>query len=355
MEVKRLSERAAVEAHLIERFERGEGGLATGALTRIAAVLGVPVAGILSASAPEVKAPAKPSALLLSRGLASLTAEDGRSFDEAILRARAFVEVGRVLGMEDLCHHFKPTFPPDSGAHADGQACAREVRNLIHEYRGQPLRELTRLIEDRFNILVCRHPFVNHSILGAATRSAESRVIFVNTALKHEAEVRFTLAHELGHHLMDLAEDGTTIDERDEREEENGGFSLETPPVEKRAKAFAAMLLAPEDALSEYLGPPRGLGNELIAARRLVRQARNHFGLGFEAMAWHLYNLRYFRSRDTVLALLRTPDKTEVQGFETEASLDGLERRAKEALYGDLISEARYRELLGLPYNALFS
>jgi hypothetical protein len=54
-----------------------------------------------------------------------------------------------------------------------------------------------------------------------------------------------------------------------------------------------------------------------------------------------------------VLALLKAPDQDEVTGFEAETSWDGLERRAREALSGELISEARYRELLGLPHGAL--
>jgi Zn-dependent peptidase ImmA (M78 family)/transcriptional regulator with XRE-family HTH domain len=350
LDVERLAARAVVEPHLIERFERGEGGLATGALTRISSILGVPVAGLISVSAPEVKALAEPSALLFSRGMASLSAKDGQALDEAIHRARAFVEVGQVLAIEDMFEYFRPGPAPTKDAHKEGYSCAREVRSLMPEYQGMPLRNLTRLLEDRFNILVLHHSFENHSILGAATRSGQARVILVNTTLKHEAEVRFTLAHEFCHHLKDLSADGTTVDGKDEG---SAVFSLETLPTEKRAKAFAAMLLAPEEALNEQLGPPRSLGNELSPARLLVRKARHIFGMGFEAMAWHLFNLGYFRYRETVLSLLKAPDLDEVSGFETETDLDGLGRRAQEALYGDLISEARYRELLGLPYDAL--
>jgi len=352
LDVERLAARAVVAPHLIERFERGEGGLATGALTRISSVLGVPVAGLILVSAPEEKAAAEPSALLFSRGTTSLSAKDGQKLDEAIYRARAFLEVGRVLAIEDLCGYFTPSPAPAKHAHKEGYSCAHQVRSLMPEYRGQPLRNLARLIEDRFNILVVRHSFENPSVLGAATRTGQARVILVNTELKHEAEVRFTLAHELGHHLKDLKEDGTTVDEKDRG---TAGFSLDTPPAEKRARAFAAMLLAPEEALNEHVGPPRSLGHELLPARQLVRKARHLFGMGFEAMAWHLFNLGYLQYQETVLALLKAPDQDEVAGFETDMTLDGLERRAQAALYGDLISEARYRELLGLPYDALLS
>jgi Zn-dependent peptidase ImmA (M78 family)/transcriptional regulator with XRE-family HTH domain len=352
LDVERLAARAIVPPHLIERFERGEGGLATGALTRISSVLGIPVAGLILVSAPEVKAAAEPSALLFARGITSLGAADAQKLDESTHRARAFIEVGRMLAIEDLCEYFTPSPAPAKDAHKEGYACAREVRSLMPEYQGQPLRNLARLIEDRFNILVVHHSFENSSILGATSRTGQARIILINAGVKHEAEVRFTLAHELGHQLKDLKENGTAVDENGE---ESAVFSLETPPAEKRAKAFAAMLLAPEDALKEYLGPPRSLGHEMIPARQLVRKARHHFGMGFEAMAWHLFNMGYLQYRETVVALLKAPDQDEVVGFETGSQLDGLERRAQAALYGDLISEARYRELLGLPYDALLS
>lgn len=352
LDVPTLAARASVEARLIERFERGEGGLAVGALTRIASVLGVPAAGLISTALPEERAPVEPSALLLARRTAVLREADLRMLDEVIHRGRAFVEVGQLLSVEDLSQRFTPGSAPVREAFLDGYACARQVRGLLPEFRGQPLRHLKRLIEDRFNILVVRRPFENAAILGAACRSGPSRVLVLNASLKHEAEIRMTLAHELCHHLKDLESDGARIDEKMDG---TPGFSLESPPEEKRARAFAAMLLAPEEALHRELSPPRGLGHELQAAGELVRRARHVFGLGFDAMAWHLFNMGYIESRETVLALLAATrmgaELDEVNGFEELEAEDGLERRARTALREDLISEARYRELLGLPFN----
>ncbi|MGZ3457581.1 MAG: helix-turn-helix domain-containing protein [Archangium sp.] len=349
LDAKTLATRAAVEAHRIERFERGEGGLSVGALTRIASVLGIPVAGLISTSEPEVPAPMEPSVLMRKRGTGSLSSSDLDFLNEAIRHARSFKQVGCLLEAPDLNERFVASPAPIHEAHKDGQTCARQVRSLLPpEYRGQPLRNLASLIEDRFNILVLRRPFESTSVQGVACHSGDARVILINAAMKHEAEVRFTLAHELCHHLTDLGEDGVRVDER---QAEDTGFSLETPPEEKRANAFAAMLLAPEEALWPLLGPPRSIGHELSQARQLVLQARRTLGLGFEAMAWHLLNMGYLREKDTVLALLRTPDRKELRGFE-ETAANGLERRAREALERDLISEARYRELLELPFTA---
>ncbi len=352
LDVPTLATRASVEARLIERFERGEGGLAVGALTRISSVLGIPAAGLISIEATEVRAPVEPSALLLTRGTATLREGDIRMIGEVIRRGRAFVEVGQLLGVENLSNQFAPSSAPVRDSFLDGYVCARQVRGLLPEYRGQPLRNLRQLIEDRFNLLVVHRPFENVSILGAACRSGPARVIILNASLKHEADIRMTLAHELGHQLKDLESDGARIDEKNEA---NVSFSMESPPEEKRAKAFAAMLLAPEDALHRALGPPRRLGHELQAAIELVGRARHVFGLGFDAMAWHLFNMGYIDSKDTVVAILATTrlgaELDEVSGFENQAEVDGLERRAKAALQGDLISEARYRELLTLAFD----
>lgn len=211
------------------------------------------------------------------------------------------------------------------------------------------MRNLERAIEEHFDILIVRYSFENASVQGVACRSGDARVILVNSELRHEAEIRFTLAHELCHHLKDLESDGAKIDEK---QHEEAGFSLESPPEEKRANAFAAMLLAPQDALQPLLGPPRAIGLELGRARELVQNARRTFGLGYEAMAWHLLNMGYLRDRETVQALLSAPDREALRGFEEETEMDGLERRAREAIEKDFISEARYRELLGLPYTS---
>ncbi len=63
-------------------------------------------------------------------------------------------------------------------------------------------------------------------------------------------------------------------------------------------------------------------------------------------MAWHLHNLNYIRSPDTVHALLIQSDTSEVPKFETERSYDGLSRRVFELREREGISAARERELL---------
>lgn len=106
--------------------------------------------------------------------------------------------------------------------------------------------------------------------------------------------------------------------------------------------------------MSERAEALKELGRRLAACRRqaglepdLVVRARRLFGLSFSAMAWHLYNLRYFKARETVEALLALPDGEPLAGFEEDTRFDGLERRVLQAYAQEAISASRARELLG--------
>lgn len=64
-------------------------------------------------------------------------------------------------------------------------------------------------------------------------------------------------------------------------------------------------------------------------------------------MAWHLHNLNYIHSPDTVHALLALPDLSDIAGFEADDAVDGLARRVYELHEREGLSAARERELLG--------
>ncbi len=222
-----------------------------------------------------------------------------------------------------------------------GYERALRLRDLLPE-RPAVLRDLRRLIEDRFDILVLRHTFEDGRILGAACRSGRARLIAVNVDQASETARRFVLAHELGHHLFDLEESGATADEGDLRRA-NAWF--DTPPREKRANAFAAMLLAPGAAIRELAGGPRASTYE--TAKALVESVRKKLGLGYAAAAWHLHNLEYFDRRMAETLLLVEPDVDRTQGLEDEGAFDGLARRVFQALSSEAISLSRARELIG--------
>jgi Zn-dependent peptidase ImmA (M78 family)/transcriptional regulator with XRE-family HTH domain len=352
MDVVTLAGRAGVGEDSIDAFEDGRGGLGLAALVRIAKALGVPPTSFAHTTAPIVRASVDPAIVLRGAVGAWLGDHDREVLVTALRRARAFVEVGELLGAERLAEGFRPSAPPPERPYAHGYDVALRVRDLVPERPGA-IRGLARLLEDRFNILVLRHRFTDSSdrVLGAACRSGEARLVAVNVASVVETTRRFTLAHELGHHLLDLDVGGATADEG---ERDAARFWLESHPREKRANAFAAMVLAPAPAVSGAIGLPRLIGS-YDEGKRMTERARTAFGIGFAATAWHLHNLGYFDEAMVRTLLVAEPDADPLVGFEDESGYDGLHRRVFQALARGIISRARGRELLGEDLDAFDS
>lgn len=119
-------------------------------------------------------------------------------------------------------------------------------------------------------------------ISGFYYRSGEESVIGVNAA--HAAvRRRFTIAHELGHAILEKR-DGMHIDEafrlRDKRS------ALATDPDEIAANSFAAELLMPLDEVRLRLGDGVDFTDDTS-----VRDLARHFGVSQQAMIFRLINL----------------------------------------------------------------
>ncbi len=342
LELDVLAQRAGVSRDAIERFESGATPLAAGALSRIAGVLGIPAAGLLSAEAPEETAPTAPDVLLLGGTTSWLRARDVDRLARSFERARAFAELGELLRRDTVSIEERTGPAKEVDPYREGYAAARELRLSLGLPR-EPLVDLSRTIEDRLGILVSRFRFDSPEIRAAAARSGRVRLIALNTQLQRVGSVRRALAHELGHHLLDLPTDGAVIDSAREAD----GYTHEKPAAERRADAFALMFLAPDAGVAALLGPPQRTP-DLDAARALAQEVRRTFGLGFDASAYHLANLGYFADKGMAEALREAPAIThELDGFERHALPDGFERRLQAAEEASLLSAGRRRELLG--------
>jgi transcriptional regulator with XRE-family HTH domain len=345
---RELAERAKLSLDAVLDFERGAGNLGTAKLLRIAAALGIDAGQLLHTDAPEQVARVEPRVMLRTKATnATLSDSDVEAIASATRRARAFAVIGELLRVSKLSDEFKPTPAPQENAWKSGYVLAQRVRALLPQREGPGLRNVRRLLEESFDVLVARHRFSSSGVDGAACRWGGARVIVINEALHFESTRRVVLTHELGHHLADLAEDDFTADERVE-----GGFSMERPPAERRANAFAVMFLAPEAELHRLLGLPGSVNVPRSHVKDFVEAARNEFGLGPVAMTRHLQNLHYISPpiADELVRELTGTDDT-VRGFEDEPQLDGLERRVGAALDAGLISRGRARELLGLSHS----
>lgn len=333
-----LAQRANVALADVEAFEAGRGGLGASALVRLARILGVPEGSFLHTSAPEVPAHREPSFLLkeVAQG-AALSLADRTALTAQLYRARSFAQLGEILNSPCLARQFQPRPAKQNQPYIPGYDLALKVRKLIGNEQ-DPLRELRSCIEDTFNILVVEHRFDDARIQAAACRSGDARLIAISPAIAYEPARRAILGHELAHQLADLAEDDAITD-RDAPDER---YSARRPPEEQRASAFSIMLLAPRRALASLLGS-RKLGRE--EAPSVISSCRQKYGVGFEAMTWHLFHLGYLDVPEEVAEeLAREDDGLDVSGFEAPPS-DALSRRIEDALARHLISEGRARIL----------
>lgn len=349
VEVRELAARACVPADAIERFELGAGGLGAADLARLALVLGLPAASFVHTKAPQTAAPVEVAVLLKEAAPGYLADADRQALVTGLLRARSFTALREILSQPCLADEFKPYPATAERPHEDGYARALQVRELMPE-RPLALRGLRRLLEDRFDVLVLEHMFSDAHILGAACRSGRARLVAVNSSILSETVRRFVLAHELGHHLLDLKEQGAAADQgmyNDIR------FWMDNSPTEKRANAFAAMFLAPREAVRTVVGP-QVPNRDLVDARSLVERVCRESGIGFAAATWHLYNLKHL-DRPTVDALMFTASEDHASGLEESSEFDGLERRVFAALAIDAISRSRAKELIGERLDALLA
>lgn len=341
-----LARRVGLDVNSLARFERGEAPLSAAKAIKVAKTLGIPSATLLHSSMPAATAPVAPSVLLRQMaGVAWLDDADRDALAEALVRAQGFQELGKIAGHDDLTALLVPSPAPAEKPHLSGYKHALTLRARLLQ-PSAPIRNLQRFIEDRMGILVGRHTFADATVAGAAIRAGHTRAIVIASRHMRETALRFTMAHELAHHLMDLGEKDARADQGDLDHRE---VVFERSPLEKRANAFAAMFLVPEAGAAELLGAPtRDAG--LALARQMAERVAAHFGIGITASIRHLNDLGYY-DESTADFLAGNADGPVAGGFEDEGRFDGLERRVFFALEREEISIGRARELIGERVN----
>lgn len=165
-----------------------------------------------------------------------------------------------------------------------GYALALEFRAGLGLDPALPLTgeaDIQAMIENALGVLVRETRLDDASIDGAAvSRPGARAMIAVNRSgrfARSQTRRRMTLAHELCHLLHDFTAEGTV-----------GVVSnpWAAYPMERRANAFAAMLLAPEPAIDALL--PRDSGAWTVPH---LRAAMGVLGVGVSTLTWHLHNL----------------------------------------------------------------
>ncbi|MBY8876374.1 helix-turn-helix domain-containing protein [Actinacidiphila acidipaludis] len=263
----------------ISKIERGRRKVSARELPKFAEALGVTVAHLLGQTSRPTLA------------MAHRLAGDTRSREDGNARRRAL----QLLEVEDVLAQRAapvPAVPTASGQQVFDYArdeLSQRPRNQAEAVRqGRRLAERTRhcvglgshelgdlpgLIERHFGVDVALSPLGTETD-GLCVHGDGVALIVASTDFS-QGHVRFTLAHELGHHLL-----GDPRDVINEGEHDMFADDLQ----ERRVNAFAGHLLMPEDGIRETL---RWLSAGRVTERSLVA-LMEQFGVSLAALIYQL-------------------------------------------------------------------
>ena len=202
--------------------------------------------------------------------------------ERAVARTEGLVRLHRTLDRLGYITTDGPTVgalgPLRGGPVAQGKALAAHVR----EQRGlgyAPIDDLVALAEHQLGLHVLIDYF-GEGFDGLCVHDDGFALAVVNSA-GPAGRQRFTLAHELCHHLLGDLENGLHVDER--------VFGGGGNPSEVRANAFAAYFLMPPAGVREIVEYP--FRTETAA------RVQHRFGASLQTVAYHLTNLRIIDER----------------------------------------------------------
>lgn len=263
------------------------------------------------------------------------------SREEAVLHARAVYVLERYLAVEELLQLRSTEWEqPRSAPHpvADVHEAEDAARSVRDDWGlgNDPIPQLAELLEER-GIKVLSLDLDNIDGLAAKVRRksrADARVIVVKSSTWSERK-RFTLAHELGHMVM---EPNNSVDE------------------EKAAHRFAGAFLMPADVLRAEIGAHRSsisIG-ELVAIKK-------RFGVSVQALTYRCRELgiigqAYFRQLFDVFTERgwRKPPFEEPETMAPDVEEPKrFERLCYRALTEGVIGESRAAELIGISVREL--
>ncbi len=285
-----LGEIVGLRKDQISKIESGRRRIDIAELPRVASALGVTVHHLLG----QAERPALAVAARLAADASSEALRPARR------RARQLLEI------EDLLTQV--TQMPPARASADGTSVVEQARERFSavprskaaaQRQGRELAELARreldlgsdalgdiaaLIEQSFAVDVALSPLGTEAD-GLCVHCGTSALIVASSDFP-DGHLRFTLAHELGHHLLN--------DPREIIEETTSDMFADTAR-ELRANAFAGHFLMPERGVRsvlEWLGEQPGRISERSAVALM-----EHFGVSMAALVYQL-NIIGFLSYD---------------------------------------------------------
>lgn len=192
--------------------------------------------------------------------------------------------------------------------HIIGEQAARALR-LELELGFAPIADLWSLIRDR-GVDLAFHGFGSDGGDGLYFWNGERGLIVLNTSGRKPLRLRFTAAHELGHHEMHRH----TVAKVLLTDQEIRSDSSDTS--EREANAFAAELLAPRAALLRDI---EGRDEDSLEPVDVVKLMRR-YGVSYESLLYRLMNVGAISSRSR--QRLETAGKGQVRNLERALGFD---------------------------------
>jgi Zn-dependent peptidase ImmA (M78 family)/transcriptional regulator with XRE-family HTH domain len=276
-----LGEMVGLRKDQISKIESGRRRLDVAELPLFAAALGVTVRHLLGqadrpalAIAARLATGAGPQAMRSARRRARQLFEidDLLTQVTGLPPARSSAEGLRV--MEEARTRFGTLPRSRAAAQQQGRELAELARREL-DLGGDALGDIAGLMEQHFAVDVALSPLGTDAD-GLCAHSGAAALILASSDFP-SGHVRFTLAHELGHHLL---EDPREVIEEGQRE------MFADTNAERRANAFAGHFLMPEKGVRsvlEWLGEEPGAVTE-----RAVVALMEHFGVSMAALIYQL-------------------------------------------------------------------
>lgn len=266
----------------VSKVENGVRRVRAGELPRFARALGVAMG--------ELVGEPTPSRMAMAHRLATGAQEDSAATQQ---RALQLIEVEEVLarrtavpaaapsvaGMRVL-EYARATFADRPRNKAEAR---RQGRRLAEQLRvelglgGHEIGDLAGLIEREFGVDVALSPLGKNA--DGLCVHGDGVALIVASSDFSDGHVRFTLAHELGHHLLD--DPRSVIDERTQD-------MLADDLVERRVHAFAANLLMPAAGVQATVA---WTGGGQVTERAMVA-LMERFGVSWQALVGQLIDLK---------------------------------------------------------------
>ena len=314
-----------VSAQAIGKYERGEMMPGSTAVIALSKALGVSVGYLLSPSDFSLDG-------VEFRKLASANARERAMVEGAVLdHVDRYLQIEGILGIASNGWKAPRGAPFPVGNIEDAEGAASSVRKAWN-LGGNPIPDMTELLEERgIKVLKLDFPLSVDGLTCKVRRPGGGRVpVVVCSTGKSVERQRFTLAHELGHMLLDV----------------RGSLN-----AEKACHRFASAFLVPGEDLLAEVGQRRhafGYG-ELIEIKRM-------FGVSAAALVVRLRDLGIISEgtlRKIFSGVGRSWRTEEPEPLERDEPTRRFHRLCYRALGEDAISLSKAAELLQMPVSEI--